>query len=47
MYTPKIENTDTNKQKCSEIFIAAVFTIGKTQKLCKCPSMGKRINKMR
>ena len=41
-----LEKTKIQKDTCTPMFIAAVFTIAKTRKQPKCPSREERIKKM-
>ena len=40
------EETIIQKDTCTPVFIAAVFTIAKTWEQCKCPSTDEWIKKM-
>ena len=40
------DKTIIQKDTCTPMFIAALFTIAKTWKQCKCPSTDERIKKM-
>ena len=40
------EKTIIQKESCTKIFIAALFTIAGTWKQCKCPSLDEWIKKM-
>ena len=40
------EKTIIQKESCTTMFIAALFTIARTWKQPKCPSSGERIKKM-
>ena len=40
------DKTLIQKDTCTAMFIAALFTIAKTQKQCKCPSADEWIKKM-
>jgi len=40
------EETIIQKDTCTPMFIAAVFTIAKTWEQCKCPSTDEWIKKM-
>ena len=41
---PNVTNTLTQEDICTSMFIEALFTINKTWKQSKCPSMGEWIN---
>ena len=43
---PKVTKTLTQKGICTSMFIAALFTIAKTWKQPKHPSMDERVRKM-
>ena len=43
---PKKPETQIQKNACSPVFIAVLFTIAKTWKLSKCPSVDKWIKKL-
>ena len=40
------EKATIQKGSCTTMFIAALFTIARTWKQCKCPSTGEWIKKM-
>ena len=40
------EKTIIQKDTCTPVFIAALFTIARTQKQPKCPSTGEQIKKI-